>query len=97
MPPKPVVRFGLALLRGVNWMQNSIVPAPMRIADLAFGGYTLAEVVRTAAALGVADKLAQGPMTAEALAEDIGLCAGASKQHVPQPMHPAHALCQILC
>ncbi|CAL5225407.1 g8219 [Coccomyxa viridis] len=72
VPPKPVVRLGLAILRGVNWIQNSIVPAPMRIADLSFGGYTLSEVVRTAAALGIADKLAQGPMTAEALADDIG-------------------------
>ena len=74
VPPKPVVRFGLALLRGVNWIQNSIVPAPMRIADLSFGGYTLSEVLRTAAALGIADKLVQGPMTAEALAGEIGQC-----------------------
>ena len=72
VPPKPIVRLGLAILRGVNWSQNSIVPAPMRIADLSFGGYTLSEVLRTAAALGIADKLAQGPMTAEALAEEIG-------------------------
>lgn len=93
MPPKPVVRLGLALLRGVNWMQNSIVPAPMRIADLSFGGYTLAEVVRTAAALGVADRLAQGPMTAQALAEDIGTCAGAAGQHALQLMHLALSLC----
>ena len=78
VPPKPVVRLGLAILRGVNWIQNSIVPAPMRIADLSFGGYTLSEVVRTAAALGIADKLAQGPMTAEALADDIGASADAT-------------------
>ena len=81
------MRLGLAILRGVNSIQNSIVPAPMRIADLSFGGYTLAEVVRTAAALGVADKLAQGPMTAEALAVDIGMSAGTQ----PATCATAHA------
>ena len=91
IPPKPLVRVGLAILRGVNSIQNSIVPAPMRIADLSFGGYTLAEVVRTAAALGIADKLAQGPMTAEALAEDIGMLVHGLALCAPD-MHPTPLL-----
>ena len=72
LPPKPVVGLGLLLLRGMNWFQNLLIPAPMRIADLTFGGWSFAEVVRTAAALGVADALAGGPMTAQALAKEIG-------------------------
>ena len=78
------------MLRGVNWIQNSIVPAPMRIADLSFGGYTLSEVLRTAAALGIADKLAQGTMTAEALAEEIGryTCCRKHQSKVPLCMVP---------
>ncbi|CAK0735288.1 hypothetical protein CVIRNUC_000556 [Coccomyxa viridis] len=72
LPPKPVVGLGLLLLRGMSWFQNLLIPAPMRIADLTFGGWSFAEVVRTAAALGVADALACGPMTAQALAKEIG-------------------------
>ena len=68
-----MVKVGLVILRAMNWLQNLIVPAPMRIADLSFGGYTFAEVVRTAAALGIADRLAQGPKTAQALAREIGI------------------------
>ena len=64
--------LGLFLLRSMNWFQNLLIPAPMRIADLTFGGWSFAEVVRTAAALGVADALACGPMTAQALAKEIG-------------------------
>ena len=86
VPSKAVVRVGLAIVRGVTWIQNCIVPAPMRIADLSFGGYAFAEVVRTAAALSVADRLAQGPMTAEALAQDIGSSPRAIQQHIPQSM-----------
>lgn len=64
----------------------------MRIADLSFGGYTFAEVVRTAAALGIAEKLAQGPKTAHALAKEIGtlpqadpaiIAKGYSSLHIP--------------
>ena len=66
------MRLGLAILRGATWIQDLIVPAPMRIADLSFGGYAYAEVVRTAAALDIADRLAHGPMTAQGLAQDIG-------------------------
>ena len=66
------MRLGLAIIRGLHWLENAIVPAPMRVADLAFGGYSLSEVIRTAAALGIADKLAQGPLTAQALANELG-------------------------
>ena len=44
----------------------------MRIADMAYGGHTVAEIVRTAAAMGLADQLAQGPKTAHTLAREIG-------------------------
>ena len=84
LPPKPVVGLGLLLLRGMNWFQNLLIPAPMRIADLTFGGWSFAEVVRTAAALGVADALASAPMTAQALAKEIGAltCPSAPAAHL---------------
>lgn len=72
LPPKLLVWLGLLLLRLIIWFQTLLMPAPMRLADLAFGGFTLAEVLRTAAALGLADKMAHGPKTAQALAKEIG-------------------------
>jgi hypothetical protein len=39
-----VVRFGMKLLRFSYWLQDSLVPPHMRIADLAFTSYTQAEV-----------------------------------------------------
>lgn len=72
VPPEPIVRLGLAIIRGMHRLENLMVPAPMRVADLAFGSYSLAEVIRTAAAMGIADKLATGPMTAQALANELG-------------------------
>ena len=63
----------LLVLRLVNWLQTAMLPPALRISDMAFGGHSVAEVVRTAAALGLADQLAQGPQTALVLASDIGV------------------------
>ena len=63
----------LLVLRLMNWLQTAMLPPALRIADMAFGGHSMAEVVRTTAALGLADQLAQGPKTALALARDIGV------------------------
>ena len=88
-----MVKVGLVILRAMNWLQNLIVPAPMRIADLSFGGYTSAEVVRTAAALGIADKLAQGPKTAQVLAREIGILPQADLAIIAKAYPSLHILC----
>ena len=72
LPPWCIFRLVLLVLRLLNWLQTAMLPPAMRIADLAYGGYTLAEVLRTAAALGLADRLANGPKTAQALARELG-------------------------
>ncbi|CAK0759627.1 hypothetical protein CVIRNUC_002712 [Coccomyxa viridis] len=71
-PPWCLMWLLLLVLRLVNWLQTAMLPPALRIADMAFGGHSMAEVVRTTAALGLADQLAQGPKTALALARDIG-------------------------
>lgn len=67
-----MVRLGEALIRGCYAFLDAIIPPPMRMADLAFTSYTIAEVIRTMAALGVPDLLAAGPKTAAELAAELG-------------------------
>ena len=72
LPPEWIVWLGERTLRAVYAFLDAAIPPPLRVFDQAFTGCAQAEVIRTLCALGVAEALASGPKTAEALAKELG-------------------------
>ena len=74
VPPVPP-RFVLTMVTGLRNFLNRVVqrtvPAPVAMLEMVLGFFTI-PMVRAAAKLGIADHLAGGPMTAEALAHATG-------------------------
>eukprot|EP00884_Botryococcus_braunii_P005208 jgi/Botrbrau1/14689/Bobra.0108s0045.1 len=70
--PWPIYRVANELCRWLFWLQSLILPASMTLANMSFTGFCLSEIIRTLAALDIAERLSLGPKTAEELAEEIG-------------------------
>jgi hypothetical protein len=70
--PWPIYNLGLYVFRFLFWFQNFVMPASLALVNLSFTGFCLSEVIRTLAALDVAEALSRGPMTADELAKELG-------------------------
>ena len=86
-PPWLLVETGKKLFRLTLWMQDAIIPPPLRIADLAFTSFTSSHVLLTLCQLGIPDFLAAGPQTALALSQKLG--ALKSPSLCLPPLNPA--------
>jgi hypothetical protein len=71
LPPRPVARAVLGLRRALQWAADGLVPPSLVVFEDAIGlGRTMA--LHAAVVLGLADQLADGPRSLEALAEAVG-------------------------
>lgn len=76
LPPRPVARAALALRRRLVALADAVVPPQLVLFEQAIGvGRT--QLLRTAARLGLADRLAGGPRSAGELAREVGVDADA--------------------
>lgn len=65
-------RFMVSLVQYIQGLLNWMIPAPLRIHDLALGGRVVSHVVLTLTELDVADALLKGPQTIQELAAAVG-------------------------
>jgi hypothetical protein len=72
MPPSLVIRAILWLRRQLMGAANALVPAEVRIWEMTFGA-GVTEAIGVIARRGIADKLANGPLSAVELAAQTGL------------------------
>lgn len=82
-------RIVVAFVQFLQAILNWVVPAPLRIHDLALGGRVVSHVVLTLTELNVADALLKGPQTATELATSVG------NDHDPRSHARSHAFVQI--
>lgn len=70
--PWPLHRIVVAFVQFLQAVLNWIIPAPLRLHDLALGGRIISHVVLTLTELNVADALLKGPQTVKQLAVTVG-------------------------
>eukprot|EP00884_Botryococcus_braunii_P004942 jgi/Botrbrau1/14449/Bobra.0014s0094.1 len=71
-PPWWLFNFGHFLLSTIQWLLNVLNPAALRVSDIALGGHTISHVVYALTDLGVAEALADGPLSIEELCHALG-------------------------
>lgn len=71
-PPWWLFIFGQYLLGAISWLLNVLHPAALRVSDLAIGGRTISHVLYALTDLGVAEALADGPLSIEELCHALG-------------------------
>lgn len=71
LPPPRLVRVGESVHAQVRRLLLRVVPAPLGVLSLA-DGWLLSQALYTAAQVGIADALSDGPRTADELAERVG-------------------------
>ncbi len=76
VPPVPLVRLVERLRNTLYRVHQRLAPAPAAMLDLILSAW-MSQAIEAAAELGVADALAAGPLTAEALARRVGADADA--------------------
>lgn len=74
LPAPWFARWAMALNRGLAALRRSLLPPQLYLFELGTSLWT-AQCLHTIARLGIADRLARGPTTAEELAADLGLHA----------------------
>ena len=75
-PPRLIIQLALALRQALNAAAQALVPAEVRVFELATG-VAATKLLAAAAQHRVADRLADGPSSAAELAERCGLDADA--------------------
>jgi O-methyltransferase domain/Dimerisation domain len=70
LPPARIARVVDSVRRRLRRIDQKLVPAPIAVLDMMTGAF-FARAIYTAAKLGVADVLNDGPLTAEAIADRI--------------------------
>lgn len=76
-PPSAVLSAVNAFRGGLQRLRQATVPAPVAIMELGFGGW-LTQALSAAVRLGIADVLADGPLTADEVAQRVGTNPGAT-------------------
>src|ERR1700738_5306347 len=74
LPPPWIARSVLALNRGLARLRRALLPPQLYLFELGTALWT-AQCLHTIARLGVAERLARGPATADQVAADLGLHA----------------------
>lgn len=80
VPPVWLARSVEAVRNGLRKATLKSVPPPVGILDATMGSVAGAQTIYAAAQLGIADALADGPLTAEAIAARIGTHPGATER-----------------
>ncbi|MGB3477439.1 MAG: methyltransferase [Mycobacterium sp.] len=76
-PPSAVLSAVNAFRGGLQRLRQATVPAPVAIMELGFAGW-LTQALSAAVRLGIADVLADGPLTADEVAQRVGTNPGAT-------------------
>ncbi|OXR47183.1 Multifunctional cyclase-dehydratase-3-O-methyl transferase TcmN [Nocardia cerradoensis] len=71
LPPLPLVRAVETVRYGLGEAYRRLAPAPLSLMELLAAGW-LAQAIHAAAALGIADELARGPLAGAELARRVG-------------------------
>ena len=81
LPPARVVRAATAVRTALQTLTRRMVPPEVGLLELA-SGFMATHAVYAAAKLGIADVLANGPLSADDVAAEVGV---GSRRHAPAP------------
>ncbi|MDT5236894.1 MAG: hypothetical protein QOF47_2881 [Mycobacterium sp.] len=71
LPPVRIARVMDSVRRRLRRLDQKLVPAPIAVLDMMTGAF-FTRAIYTAAKFGIADVLSDGPLTAEAIAKQVG-------------------------